>query len=75
MGGTEIRAGKAIPVRFGCISLNNGDPFIAESKPGDTKITFKINITAGEKTFRAWFKSKDGEDLCGAYYVKMGKLF
>lgn len=75
VGGSEIRTGKALPVHFACVSLNSGDPVIVESEPNDTKIIIEMNLPAGENTFQAWFKSKDGKDLCGAYYVKMEKLF
>ncbi len=75
VGGTQIQAGKAVPIRFGCISLNNGDPVITESKDEDEKITFEMELPVGNSTFRAWFKSGERQDLCGAYYVKMEKLF
>lgn len=75
VGGTKIRAGKSIPVHFGCISINNGKPLIAEGESSASKITFEMNLTAGDSTFQAWFKSKEGNDLCGAYYVKVEKLF
>ncbi len=74
VGGTEIRAGKEVPVHFGCVSLNSGDPIIAESKSGDTSITIEIELPEGVSTFQAWFKNKDGLDLCGAYFVKATRL-
>lgn len=74
VGGTEIRTGKALPVHFGCVSLNNGDPVIAESMPGANEIVFEMELPAGDCTFQAWFKSEEGEDLCGAYYVKAERL-
>ena len=75
VGGTEIRQGKAVPVHFGCVSLNNGNPVITESKAGATVVTFEMELQAGDSTFQAWFKNKDGKDLCGAYYVRVEKLF
>jgi arylsulfatase len=75
VGGTEIRQGKAVPVHFGCVSLNNGNPVITESKAGASAVTFEMELQTGDCTFQAWFKNKDGKDLCGAYYVRVEKLF
>jgi arylsulfatase len=75
VGGTKIRTGKSIPVHSGCVSLNNGNPLIADSESGANRITFEMNLPAGDHTFQAWFKSKEGNDLCGAYYVRVEKLF
>ncbi|MDX9882982.1 MAG: arylsulfatase [Prolixibacteraceae bacterium] len=71
VGGTGIRPGKAVSVQSGCISLDNQEPLVKESLPNDTKITFELELTAGTTTFRGWFKDENGEDLCGAYYVKV----
>ncbi len=75
VGGAEIRPGKAVPVHSGCVSLNNNNPVVTEGKPGATAITIEMELPAGDNTFQAWFKNKDGKDLCGAYYVRMEKLF
>lgn len=72
---TKIQSGKAIPVVFGCLSINKADPIVASIKSGDnTKVTFEINLPAGDNILQAWFKDKDKNDLCGAYYVRLERL-
>ena len=75
VGGAEIRSGKSVPIHFGCVSLNNSNPVLSESKVGATAISFEMEIRAGDNTFQAWFKNKEGKDICGAYYVKVERLF
>lgn len=74
VGGTFIRAGKALPIVSGSVSLNNNAPLVANAKPGDTKITLDIDIKAGKNILQAWFKDKDDQDLCGAYFVRVKKI-
>lgn len=74
VGGTKIRPGKALPIQFGCLSINNSDPIISESKPEAGSITFNIKLDTGYNTFQAWFQNKEGKDLCGAYFIRVEKL-
>ncbi len=74
VGGTKIRTGKAVPIEFGCISINKSNPVIAGRITDDpTKITFEMNLPQGDNTIQAWFKDTDRKDLCGAYYVRIEK--
>lgn len=76
VGGTKMPTGKAISIEYGCISINNNDPIIARTMPNDsTKITIETNLPAGDATIQSWFKDKDRRNLCGAYYVRVEKLF
>ena len=70
VGGTKIRSGKAIPVEYGCVSINNGEPLISTRSTNATFINFEIKLQAGDTTFQAWFKDINGKNLCGAYYVR-----
>lgn len=71
IGGTKLRTGRAMPVAAGCVMVNAGTPLVVKSEPGATKIAMDINLNAGDQTLQAWFKNKDGQDICGAYYVSV----
>lgn len=75
VGGTGIRGGKALPIHYGCISFNDENPVISECAPQDTKLTFEMNLEKGKSIVKAWFQNSDNNDICGAYYVRMEKLF
>jgi hypothetical protein len=66
--------GKALPIKYGCVSLNNSEPVEAAAKPGATCIALEIQIPAGRSTFKAWFKDADGRDLAGAYYLRVTRI-
>jgi len=74
IGGTKIREGKALPIASGALSLNNGEIITANSEAGATSISFEMKLPEGRNQLRAWFKDKDGKDLCGAYYVRIQKM-
>ncbi len=74
VGGTGLRAGKGLDIAEGCVSLNGGAPARAVSRPGATSIALEIPIAAGANTLRAWFKDRQGRDVCGAYYVRVTRL-
>jgi arylsulfatase len=76
VGGVKLRQGKALPVEFGCISLDHGEPVIVrKSNRRATDITIEMNIPAGDNTLQAWFKDKSRQDICGAYYVRIKRMF
>lgn len=76
VGGTSIRPGKALAIVSGCVSLNSKNPVEAVSQTIDaTKITIEMDIPAGLNTLKAFFKDKEGNYICGAYYVKIEKVF
>jgi len=75
VGGTVLRPGKAVPIASGYVSVNNNVPISANNTTTNAKkITIDIDINAGKNTLQAWFKDKDGQDLCGAYFVRVKKL-
>jgi arylsulfatase A-like enzyme len=74
VGGTALQQGKSLPIDAGTISLNNVVLETVKSTPDATKISMEINMEAGENTLQAWFKDKDGKDICGAYFANIIKL-
>lgn len=74
IGGTQIRAGRAVQIEYGCLSFNGHSELVSARQPDDKAISFDIELQEGQHTFRAWFKDAQGLDLCGAYYVRLEKL-
>lgn len=72
---TKMQMGKSVPIKYGCISINNTALFITSETSGNaTKIVTEIYLPAGNSDLQAWFKDEDKNDLCGAYYVKLERL-
>ena len=40
-----------------------------ETSPGDRSVTFSASLQPGPITLHTWFDAKDGNSICGAYYV------
>ncbi|MET0393306.1 MAG: arylsulfatase [Chitinophagaceae bacterium] len=74
IGGTKIREGKALPVAAGSLVLDSGEQLILAGTPGATKLSTTVTLQKGAHQLQAWFRDKDGKDLCGAYYVRITKL-
>lgn len=74
IGGTKIREGKALPIAEGSLVLDDGEPVVMTTTRGAVKLTTTITLQKGDHRIRAWFRDKDGKDLCGAYYVRITKL-
>ena len=68
---TALNPGIALPVEFGCFSLNNSEPLVAKALPDATKISFDVKFEKGKNTIQSWFRDAGGNDLKGAYYVKL----
>lgn len=75
VGGTKLRKGRAVFVEAGCLSLDNAVPVIAKKSDEEaTEISIQITIPEGLHTLQAWFKDKNGNNICGVYYVRATKL-
>jgi hypothetical protein len=37
-------------------------------------VVVKVTLPAGKTTLKAWFRDKDGNDLCGAFYAYVRKV-
>jgi arylsulfatase len=75
IGGIKIRAGKAIPVKSGSLSLNGKAPIIERASYLATKISMIVEIPPGDNTLQAWFSNEDGNAVCGAYYLRVTRIF
>lgn len=74
IGGMSLSTGVAMPIKFGCISVNESLPQIKQAESGDSFIEMEMDLNQGEQTLQAWFKDANNKDLCGAYYVSLEKL-
>lgn len=74
VGGTWIRSGKAVPIVYGCASLNNNDPVVVKAEPRAEKIIIEMKIKKGANQLNAWFRDAEGKDNCAAYYVTVEKI-
>ena len=75
VGGTILPTGKGVPVEYGCFSVNGKEPVtVKKNTPDAIKISYETYLQSGEMTFQGWFKDKNGNNLCGAYYVKIERL-
>jgi len=74
IGGTTINKGVALPIEYGAIQLGSG-AVITNKKTNSnaTQISFNVNLDEGATTLQAWFKDADLNDLCGAFYVRIGE--
>ena len=74
VGGTPIQQGKSLAVDTGIVLLNKAVAGSVKNTPDATKLSMEINMERGDNILQAWFKDKDGNDLCGAYFVNIRKL-
>jgi len=75
VSGMNLRTGQALPIKYGKVSLNNGNPITIEvSNPNATKITMEIKIPAGKHTLQAWFQDENERNISGSYYLKVEKI-
>jgi hypothetical protein len=71
---TPLVTGKALPIAAGCFSLNGAEPMIVNSDPEATRISFEVKLGKGNNTIQSWFRDSNGNDLKGAYYVRLQKM-
>lgn len=74
IGGTTFNQGVALPIEYGAIQLGSGAVITnIKTNSNSTKISFNVNLNEGATTLQAWFKDADLNDLCGAFYVRIGE--
>lgn len=74
VGGTKIRSGKAVPLEFGCVSLNGKSPVVTKKSPRAASIIIEMDLPAGDHFLQAWFRDNRGQDLCGSYYIRAERI-
>lgn len=72
VGGYKLRRGKALPIQYGCLSINGKPEMTRESTGPDAEgITMETRLSKSDNTIQAWFKDQQQNDVCGAYYLKV----
>jgi arylsulfatase len=74
VGGTKIWEGRSLPIKSGCIIINDNSEIRNVTDPHSNKISFEKDLAAGDHAFQAWFRDENDNDLCGAYYVRFTKI-
>lgn len=71
VGGRKINPGKALPIAFGCVALNDGTPTVIKTTDDATEVTLEMTLSAGDQRLQTWFRDSAGQDICGAYYLRV----
>ncbi|MFM2131950.1 MAG: arylsulfatase [Opitutales bacterium] len=66
---TTAPAAKALPIAGARLTVSRLT-FDAQADPGASAIRLRATLPAGRTELQAWFKDKEGNDLCGAFYVQ-----
>jgi arylsulfatase A-like enzyme len=74
IGGTLLREGKAVPVAVGCARVDGGVIKEAVVKESDYQVAIEMELGKGPHELNAWFKDKEGKDVCAAYYVTIERI-
>jgi arylsulfatase A-like enzyme len=67
------KIGKALPITDARIQIYKYDKKI-NVKANDKAAIFTLQLNKGRKKLRTWFYDKDGNWLCGAYYVYIKRI-
>lgn len=62
-------AGRILPIAAARLTVSRLS-FDAKADPGATAVKLRATLPRGKTQLQAWFKDKDGNDLCGAFYVQ-----
>lgn len=73
-GGTSIREGTALNIKYGYVKINNNEPVKVQATANAKKIVFEVNIPAGINTLKTYFTDADDKYICGAYYTRIEKI-
>jgi arylsulfatase len=61
---------KKFPIAAGVVRIA-GRQAQAKTSPSDQEVVVTLELPAGKTTFSAWFQDAAGEDLCGAFFVRI----
>ena len=67
------RVGKALPIEKARIQIGEYDETIKVG-PEDKAATFTLKLNKGRQKLKTWFYDKDGNEMCGDYYVYIERL-
>ncbi len=62
--------GKAFPIAAGKLKVGDA-AWESKTPPGAKEAVFSVQLPAGLSELQAWFQDAEGQDLCGAYYVRV----
>jgi arylsulfatase len=70
VGNRKVRA---LPVTSARMKINDFDG-AASVASGTRTVSIKAKLKAGKTRLETWLYDKDGNELCGAYYVRVQRL-
>jgi arylsulfatase len=70
LAGNVTPPGTALPIASATLTIA-GQKLTAPAPDGAKEIVVRTRIAAGRTQLQAWFQDAAGQDLCGAYYVKV----
>lgn len=63
----SIEEGYALPIAAAVLQVGDSE-YTAEAPSGTAAVQFRLDLPAGGTKIHAWFRDRNGKDLCGAYY-------
>jgi len=64
---------KALPI-YGAVLRIGSREMRAQTTPKAIGVPFEVELAEGDTQLQAWFQDEKGNDLCGAFYVKVELL-
>ncbi|GIX02120.1 MAG: hypothetical protein KatS3mg112_1057 [Thermogutta sp.] len=68
-----IKTRKALPI-YGAVLRIGSREMRAQTSPKAIGVPFEVELAEGDTQLQAWFQDEKGNDLCGAFYVKVELL-
>jgi arylsulfatase A-like enzyme len=73
LAGNITPPGKALPIAAAQLTIA-GQQLTAPAPAHAKEVVLRTRLPAGRTQLRAWFQDAAGQDLCGAFYVKVTRL-
>ena len=73
IGGSEIPAGKALPIASSLLRVNRSEPLKAQVQADATSARFEVSLQRGLNALQGWFQDRSGRDLAGAFYGRISR--
>jgi len=74
IAGTALRTGKSLPITYGCVQVDNSERITSSAAAGAVTVNTKVTLTKGSHLLKAFFKDRNKNNVCGAYYVRVSRL-